>query len=162
MTAPNMLNVDAFWDWAVTQWTDPVVATEMMALQEEHGCTVLELLLMGWLGRQCWAVTSEAQHALATTAAPWLEGVVIPLRNTRRAWRENDGLSSQRQQLQWLELKAEYALAELYFGSLAVLGPRELVLMEEPRVIDNLGIALSVAAKPVPRQRIVGLGALLS
>ena len=162
MTAPNMLNVDAFWDWAVTQWTDPVVATEMMALQEEHGCTVLELLLMGWLGRQCWAVTSEAQHALATTAAPWLEGVVIPLRNTRRAWRENDGLSSQRQQLQWLELKAEYALAELYFGSLAVLGPRELVLMEEPRVIDNLGIALSVAAKPVPRQRIAGLGALLS
>ncbi|WP_435217848.1 TIGR02444 family protein [Luminiphilus sp. nBUS_07] len=162
MTAPNTLNVDTFWSWAVAQWTDPVVATEMMALQEEHGCTVLELLLMGWLGLQGWAVTPEARHALATTAAPWLDGVVIPLRSTRRGWRENDGLASQRQQLQRLELKAEYALAELYFGSLAVLGPSELVLMEESRVIDNLGIALSVAAKPVPRQRIVGLGALLS
>ena len=162
MAAPNTLNVETFWSWAVAQWTDPVVSTEMMALQEEHECTVLELLLMGWLGQQCLAVTAEARHAPATTAAPWLEGVVVPLRNTRRGWRENAGLSSQRQQLQKLELNAEYALAELYFESLAVLEPSELVLMEEPRVIDNLAIALSDAAKPVPRQRIVGLGTLLS
>ena len=162
MAAPNTLNVETFWSWAVAQWTDPVVSTEMMALQEEHECTVLELLLMGWLGRQCLAVTPEARHALATTAAPWLEGVVVPLRNTRRGWRANVSLASQRQQLQRLELKAEYALAELYFESLAVLGASELVLMEEPRVIDNLAIALSDAAKPVPRQRIVGLGTLLS
>ena len=88
----NVLNVDTFWTWAVAQWSDSILAAEMMALQEEHDCVVLELLLMGWLGRQHWAVSQGAHRQLANTASSWLNGVVIPLRRTRRSWREIDDL----------------------------------------------------------------------
>jgi uncharacterized protein (TIGR02444 family) len=161
MTA-EMLDVDAFWNWALARWSDPIFAAEMMDLQEEHECVILELLLMGWLGQQNWAVTSAGHRRLMTAAAPWLDGVVIPLRNTRRVWSGNEGLASQRLRLQSLELKAEYALAELYFATLAILEPSELVLAEASTVIDNLDTALAVAASPVATQRILNLGVLLS
>ena len=106
---------------AVAQWADSSLAAEMMGLQEGHDCDVLELLRMGWWGREQWAVSQGAHRQLADTASSWLNGVVIPLRRTRRSWREIDDLEIQRQQLQSLELKAEYALAELYFGALSHL-----------------------------------------
>ena len=74
----DVFNVDTFWTWAVAQWSDSILADEMMALQEEHDCVVLELLLMGWLGRQHWAVSQGAHRQLADTASSWLNGVVIP------------------------------------------------------------------------------------
>ena len=157
----DVFNVDTFWTWAVAQWSDSILAAEMMALQEEHDCVVLELLLMGWLGRQHWAVSPRAHRQLADTASSWLNGVVIPLRRTRRSWREIGDLESQRQQLQSLELKAEYALAELYFGVLSGLDSSELVQVDGPMVIDNLHIALASAHATIAPQRIRGLGALL-
>ncbi len=86
---------------------------------------------------------------------------MIPLRRTRRSWREIDDLESQRQQLQSLELKAEYALAELYFGALSHLDSSELVQAEGPTVIENLHIALARAHATITPERILGLGALL-
>jgi len=157
----DVFNVDTFWTWAVAQWSDSILAAEMMALQEEHDCVVLELLLMGWLGRQHWAVSQGAHRQLADTASLWLNGVVVPLRRTRRSWRESDDLESQRQQLQSLELKAEYALAELYFGALDSLDSSELVQAEGPTVIENLHIALARAHATITPERILGLGALL-
>ena len=162
LASPDLLKVDNFWTWAVAQWSDPTLATEMMALQESHDCVVLELLLMGWLGRQHLMISSAAHRRLVEMAVPWLEGVVIPLRHTRQTWRGVAALASERQQLQSLELKCEYALAELYFRTLGLLEPSELVLTEGSRVIDNLDIALAGAAPPVAGERIRDLGVLLS
>jgi uncharacterized protein (TIGR02444 family) len=162
LASPDLLKVDNFWAWALAQWSDPILAAEMMALQEGHDCVVLELLLMGWLGRQHLAISSAAHGRLVEMAVPWLEGVVIPLRHTRRAWRGIAARASERQKLQSLELKCEYALAELYFRTLELMEPSELGLVGESRVIDNLGIALASAAPPVDVERIRALGALLS
>ena len=158
----NVLNVDTFWTWAVAQWSDSILAAEMMALQEEHDCVVLELLLMGWLGRQHWAVSPAAHQQLADMATSWVDGVVLPLRRTRRSWRGIDALESQRQQLQNLELQGEYALAQLYFGALGNLDSSELVQAEEPMVIDNLNIALASTHTTIVPQRILELAALMS
>lgn len=156
------LNVEDFWAWAVMQWSDSILSAEMMALQDEHQCVVLELLLMGWLGRKNFALSTAGHLELVATAAPWLDDVVIPLRATRHRWRGVQVLASQREQLQQLELKCEYALAELYFETLLALEPSDLVLTQENRVIDNLVIAFASLGSTVSPQRIEGLGTLLS
>jgi uncharacterized protein (TIGR02444 family) len=161
LVSTDLLKVDNFWEWALAQWSDSILAAEMMALQEEHDCVVLELLLMGWLGRQHMAVSLSAHGRLVEMAAPWLEGVVIPLRHTRRIWRGIAARASERQKLQSLELKCEYALAELYFKTLELMEPSELVMVGESRVTDNLDIALASAAPPIAVERIRNLGALL-
>ena len=92
----DVFNVDTFWTWAVAQWSDSILSAEMMALQDEHQCVVLELLLMGWLGRKNFALSTAGHLELVATAAPWLDDVVIPLRATRHRWRGVQVLASQR------------------------------------------------------------------
>ncbi|MGD2006633.1 MAG: DUF2390 domain-containing protein [Cellvibrionales bacterium] len=112
---------DNFWSWALQRWQDGDLARALLALQEEQDVVVLEVMLLAWLGREGWLIDEEGHRKLVAAGRPWVRGVVVPLRNTRQAWRGDDSLNPQRGRLQRLELQAEAELGRLYFETLAEL-----------------------------------------
>ncbi len=160
--APDMSNVEDFWQWALGQWSNPQLAAELLHLQDRHNCIVLELLLLVWLDQQDMSLSDVGYRRLVTVAACWNEEVVQPLRQTRIRWRDRADLEHHRARLKQLELTAEHALAQLYFGALKALAADDLSLRPAGRPNSNLELARHAASPPMSGSQVSTLLELMS
>jgi len=114
-----------FWPFATDLYGRPGVAQACLWLQDNAGLDVVMVLFCCWLGRSRGAVEPEGFAALLDGARQWSAGLVTPLRQGRRWYREQtvatfDGacynqlkaaeLAAERAQMAWLETCASGAL----------------------------------------------------
>jgi len=45
----DLPDIEDFWQWALQRWSQPGLAAALLPFQDQHGCVVLELLLLAWL-----------------------------------------------------------------------------------------------------------------
>ena len=114
-------SVNEFWDWAVGRYEDRLVRDALLELQETAGLTILEAMFLAWLGRRGQVISGSEQQRIREAITPWVEGVVLPLRQQRQAWTDNLSMMINRRYLLGLELEAERALAQLLINSLTIL-----------------------------------------
>ena len=106
-------SVNEFWDWAVGRYEDRPVRDALLELQETAGLIILEAMFLAWLGRRGQVISGSEQQRIREAITPWVEGVVLPLRQQRQAWTDNSSMMINRRYLLGLELEAERALAQL-------------------------------------------------
>lgn len=114
-------SVNEFWDWAVGRYEDRLVQDALLELQETAGLIILEAMFLAWLGRRGQVISGSEQQRIREAITPWVEGVVLPLRQQRQAWTDNKSMMINRSYLLGLELEAERALAHLLINSLTIL-----------------------------------------
>lgn len=114
-------SVNEFWDWAVGRYEDRLVRDALLELQETAGLIILEAMFLAWLGRRGQVISGSEQQRIREAITPWVEGVVLPLRQQRQAWTDNSSMMVNRRYLLGLELEAERALAQLLINSLTIL-----------------------------------------
>ena len=114
-------SVNEFWDWAVGRYEDRLVRDALLELQETAGLIILEAMFLAWLGRRGQVISGSEQQRIREAITPWVEGVVLPLRQQRQAWTDNSPMMINRRYLLGLELEAERALAQLLINSLTIL-----------------------------------------
>jgi uncharacterized protein (TIGR02444 family) len=114
-------SVNEFWDWAVGRYEDRLVRDALLELQETAGLIILEAMFLAWLGRRGQVISGSEQQRIREAITPWVEGVVLPLRQQRQAWTDNKSMMINRRYLLGLELEAERALAHLLINSLTIL-----------------------------------------
>jgi len=114
-------SVNEFWDWAVGRYEDRPVRDALLELQETAGLIILEAMFLAWLGRRGQVISGAEQQRIREAITPWVEGVVLPLRQQRQAWTDNSSMMINRRYLLGLELEAERALAQLLINSLTIL-----------------------------------------
>ena len=114
-------SVNEFWDWAVGRYEDRPVRDALLELQETAGLIILEAMFLAWLGRRGQVISGSEQQRIREAITPWVEGVVLPLRQQRQAWTDNSSMMINRRYLLGLELEAERALAQLLINSLTIL-----------------------------------------
>ncbi|MGX7927203.1 TIGR02444 family protein [Tsuneonella sp. HG094] len=129
---------DEFWEYSLRVYARTGVAEACLSLQDRHGCEVNLVLLCLWLAqnRKLWLRKEDLCAAQRSAAAP-VEGVVRPLRMTRR----------------WLKRWSRNALSdEPYASAYAALKQAELQgeRLVQARLIadlrlDALGSAHSAA-----------------
>jgi uncharacterized protein (TIGR02444 family) len=112
--------VSDFWDWAVVRYEDRLVRDALLELQETAGLIILEAMFLAWLGRRGQVISGSEQQRIRKAITPWVEGVVLPLRQQRQAWTDNSSMMINRRYLLGLELEAERALAHLLINSLTI------------------------------------------
>jgi uncharacterized protein (TIGR02444 family) len=113
-------SVTEFWDWAVGRYEDRLVRDALLELQETAGLIILEAMFLAWLGRRGQVISGSEQQRIRKAITPWVEGVVLPLRQQRQAWTDNSSMMVNRRYLLGLELEAERALAHLLINSLTI------------------------------------------
>lgn len=158
----DLPDIEDFWQWALQRWSQPGLAAALLPLQDQHGCVVLELLLLAWLDSRNLKLSPSGYDGLVDAAASWNAEVVLPLRAVRVGWRDNPDMAGQRERLQKLELAAERALAGLYFEFLGQLPATELSVSNMAESSSNLELAVQTAAPPLPQGQVVNLLELLS
>jgi len=114
-------SVNEFWDWAAGRYEDRLVRDALLELQETAGLIILEAMFLAWLGRRGQVISGSEQQRIREAITPWVEGVVLPLRQQRQAWTDNSSMMINRRYLLGLELEAERALAQLLINSLTIL-----------------------------------------
>ena len=114
-------SVNEFWDWAVGRYEDRLVRDALLELQDTAGLIILEAMFLAWLGRRGQVISGSEQQRIREAITPWVEGVVLPLRQQRQAWTDNSSMMINRRYLLGLELEAERALAQLLINSLTIL-----------------------------------------
>ena len=135
-------SVNEFWDWAVGRYEDRLVRDALLELQETAGLIILEAMFLAWLGRRGQVISGSEQQRIREAITPWVEGVVLPLRQQRQAWTDNSSMMINRRYLLGLELEAERALAQLLINSLIILD----AVTGSPSDIDqNLGLIPELA-----------------
>ena len=135
-------SVNEFWDWAVGRYEDRPVRDALLELQETAGLIILEAMFLAWLGRRGQVISGSEQQRIREAITPWVEGVVLPLRQQRQAWTDNSSMMINRRYLLGLELEAERALAQLLINSLIILD----AVTGSPSDIDqNLGLIPELA-----------------
>ncbi len=106
------MNQTAAWNYALTLYERPGVATELLRRQDEEGLDIVLHLFMDWLREERGLSLDEARMREADSLVrPWREQVVQPLRAARRAAKiqgpavpQRDAL---RERIQHAELDAE-------------------------------------------------------
>ena len=78
-------------------------------------------MFLAWLGRRGQVISGPEQRRIREAITPWVEGVVLPLRQQRQAWTDKKSMMINRRYLLGLELEAERALAHLLINSLTIL-----------------------------------------
>lgn len=145
----DLPDIEEFWQWALKRWSQPGLADALLPLQDQHGCVVLELLLLAWLDTQNLKLSQFGFDGLERAAASWNAEVVLPLRAVRVGWRDRPDMAAPRKRLQQLELAAERALAELYFECLLQLPATELPVSQMAKSCSNLELAVQIATPPL-------------
>ena len=76
---------DPFWDFSLSTYLRPGVATACLGLQDRHGVDVNMALFCCWVGASGQGVIAPAEMAAAlAVAGPWQRDVVVPLRRIRQ------------------------------------------------------------------------------
>jgi len=102
-----------FWQFALTLYKDEALRRSLLTLQDAHQVVILELLFAVWLAEQGteWRENDRQQSRQCTL--PWVDEVIVPLRQLRRRWCANAGRDAGYQHLLAMELEAEHHLARL-------------------------------------------------
>ena len=125
------------WRHACQFYAQSGVEQTLLALQDEHGADINQILQAHWLGTEerVWD-----QGCVSEEYSLWMEQQIRPLRKIRRdmkqQWVEERGSAFEdfRQQVKKLELQAEqYGLALLYLA-----GQQQLPSVEGKLVQENL------------------------
>ena len=136
----------AFWDWAVEVYMVDAVRTRLLAWQDDYDVVILELLYVLWLARQGRTMGDSDMRALHLRIRPWVDQVVLPLRQVRQQWTADIVHSDYRSRLLTLELEAERHLAAL-LQSLPIPGEEEAT--ETCAVTTQIDLWCAVLNKPI-------------
>jgi uncharacterized protein (TIGR02444 family) len=79
------LDPNAFWEFSLHVYGDPIVRTSCLALQDEAGADVNVILLLLYAATRRVALTSVEVARIDGSCAKWRETVIRPLRGARRA-----------------------------------------------------------------------------
>ena len=102
-----------FWTWALDRYADPGARDLLLSLQETNAIIILEVMFVAWLGEQGRALDEELSCGLRASIAPWVDGVVKPLRKQRQAWAKQTKSGELKTMMLAVELEAERQLAHL-------------------------------------------------
>ena len=86
--APKELNPSPFWTFSLSLYGKPGVPQACLTLQDEAGVDVNLLLFGLFLGRTGRKLTASDVRKIAQTTEPWRAGIVVSLREARRALKE--------------------------------------------------------------------------
>ena len=92
----------------------------LVGLQGQDGLNILEAMFLAWLGGRGNLLTAEAWGVLRERISPWVDSVVLPLRQQRVLWGQNPQRLEDRRALLRLELEAEKTLAQILCGAVDV------------------------------------------
>ena len=109
-----------FWSWAIVRYETEEVRDYLLGLQEQHGLIILEAMFLAWLGGRGNLLTAEAWGVLRERISPWVDSVVLPLRQQRVIWGQNPQRLEDRRALLRLELEAEKTLAQILCGAVDI------------------------------------------
>lgn len=164
------MDEQAFWQWALTRWRLPEVEARLLSLQDQHQLVVLEVLFVAWLGGRGVPLSEQQWQRLVAAADPWVNDVVIPLRQRRAAWKTATMDEGLRDRLKKLELAAERELAAIYGAALdldsvalnsTVLSGAEGSSPDPKALIANLALCLSRAEPALSSAVIAEIAELL-
>ena len=109
----------ALWDFAVSFYSLPDVATACQTLQDRGGADVNMLLFALWNARCGRRLGPEQAASAADLVRPWQDGVVRPLRSVRRGLKNHGftlapaAVSAFRESVKAVELAAERLQIEM-------------------------------------------------
>ena len=110
--APEM-TMEAFWDWALTQYDGQECQQLLLRLQKEGDLVILEALYACWLAQAGTRWSAEDFAKMRGLTESWIDEVVLPLRATREKWKPDPDQRHQRESLLKLEVEVERHLAGL-------------------------------------------------
>jgi uncharacterized protein (TIGR02444 family) len=116
---PSVPSYPALWDFAVSFYGLPDVATACLTLQDRGGADVNMLLFALWNARCGRRLDPEQAASAADLVRPWQDAVVRPLRSVRRGLKNRDFLlepalvGSFRESVKNVELAAERLQLEM-------------------------------------------------
>ncbi|MBZ0332355.1 TIGR02444 family protein [Halomonas sp. ANAO-440] len=137
----SRLAADPLWDFALALYTRPGVETACLALQDEAGVDVCELLWHCWLHHHGLALEAEPDELAAIRR--WQREVTSVLRALRRQLKgeaeKSPGVAEVRQQVQRAELAAEQET----LARLQALAERGEGLVCQPTCRSKLAFSLA-------------------
>lgn len=136
----------SFWDWAVEVYAVDAVRARLLAWQDDYDVVILELLYVVWLARQGRTMGDSDMRALHGRIRPWVDQVVVPLRQVRQQWTADIAHSDYRSRLLTLELEAERHLAAL-LQSLPIPDVEEATVTSA--VTTQIDLWCAVRSKPI-------------
>ena len=102
--------VESFWRFALALYAKTGVAPACLEVQDRHGKDVILLLFGLWVGMSGRGALDAAGLAVAESSArPWRQQVVEPLRRTRHALKGIEGAEELYAKMKDIELEAEHA-----------------------------------------------------
>jgi len=158
-----------FWQWCLKIWRAPDVEGALLELQTTHDAVVLELLMATWLAVEGLTLDARALAAMRAISQRWVQGVVVPLRQQRVAWRLEPDAQVCRAAIKELELRAEKVLGELLYsalqGSLALAPVVEdygRQGVDREALLHNLSMVLDDVQPPIEPQAVEKFVTLLA
>ncbi len=97
----------ALWTYATRVYAVPAVAKACLAAQDEFDADVNLLLYAAWRGTVGDTLRADDLAEAIDVGAAWRAQVVIPLRQTRRAWKGDPQRAEYYPSIKVLELEAE-------------------------------------------------------
>jgi uncharacterized protein (TIGR02444 family) len=117
----QQITPSAFWTFSLSVYSKPGVPTACLTLQDAGGADVNLVLFALYLGRAGRKITGEDVRKIAQTTEPWRAGIVVSLREARRALKEPPGpfagplADALRKTVKSAELEAERIQQETLF-----------------------------------------------
>ena len=84
----QQINPSPFWNFSLSIYSKPGVPAACLVLQDEGRADVNLVLFALYLGRQGRKMTAGDVRKIAQTTEPWRAGIVVSLREARRALKE--------------------------------------------------------------------------
>lgn len=103
----------AFWQFALALYRDEALRRSLLVLQDAHQVVILEWLFAVWLADQGLEWRADDRQQSRQCTAPWVDEVIVPLRQLRRRWCASAGRDAGYRHLLAMELAAEQHLADL-------------------------------------------------
>jgi uncharacterized protein (TIGR02444 family) len=149
----------AFWDFSVTLYAKPGVASACLDLQEHHGIDVNALMFCLWLGASGRGpAPREALDAAFDAVGPWHEAVVRTLRPLRRRLKPGFApidtalVQALRARIQKVEIDAEHIEQIALAASAAAQAPARAGLSADERAAHAARHATAYFARAAIRR----------
>jgi uncharacterized protein (TIGR02444 family) len=126
----------AFWRFSLRFYRQPGVADACIALQDACGVDVNVLLFFLWLATARRCVSLAVVQEVCSTAAPWRDDVVAPLRAIRRRLKDGSALVERgtaehfRTKIKAIELESERLEQEALFALADGLATEDAATLE--------------------------------
>ena len=113
-----LIDTADFWSWAVERYQNTRARDLLLELQQADDVIILEVMFVAWLGTRAQRLDHNVSQQLRDSISPWVDRVVKPLREQRRAWSQSGNTIDLKPRMLAVELEAERQLAELLCGAL--------------------------------------------